>query len=98
MHAELRILVGLACTGGLVFFPQQHQRHAFALELLMDMSAVGHGKLTDCGDRWKQAFFKRGVIHSIWQWPGQSSGFCCMGVFGNHTDGQLQTGGNLPTT
>lgn len=47
MHAELRILVCLTRTGCLILFPQQHQRHTFALELLMHIGAIRHSMPTD---------------------------------------------------
>ena len=41
--AELGVAVGvLAGVLSSVFFPQQHQRHAFAAQLLVQASVVGH--------------------------------------------------------
>ena len=62
--AELRVAPGpLAGMFGLVFLPQQHQRDAFAAQLLVDAPKVGHGEVGLTFRTAKQATLQCRLIH-----------------------------------
>ena len=68
VEAELAVAVGALAVHRLVLVPQQLQRHALALELLMDVGVIGCrvSRRARCRRAWEQQPFDRRLIE-VWQ-------------------------------
>jgi hypothetical protein len=94
--AELRIAVGLAvrvvCP---VFFPQQHQRHALAAQLLMEAAEVRLNMLARFPGRDLQPLLKGNFVTALYCRPVQTRYCGEPHIFGDDTFGNAQHSGNL---
>ena len=79
-----------------VLLPQQHQGHAFALELLTYLCVVGFHKGTAAlGGATHQAGVQCRLVHGLDLRPLQTSGAGEFDVFGDHAFGDAQRGGDV---
>ena len=75
---------------GAVFLPQQHERDAFAAQLLVDASVVGLGVGVAGARRCQQPSLQRGLIHGRNGLPIQFGGDGQAHVLGDNTFGDAQ--------
>ena len=94
--AELAVAPGaLLRVLGHVLFPQQHERHAFAAQFLVNAAEVRLGVVAGAvGSAPDQAAFECGLAQAFNRWPVQPG--CCgqAGVLGHHALGDVQGSGN----
>ena len=70
--AELAVLVGPLTVGGVVFLPEQLQRHPFAFELLVHVRVLGVRVLLALHDLGEQQPLEGGVIQILRQRPAEA--------------------------
>jgi len=86
--AELAVLQrALGQMIGLIFLPQQHERHALARELPVDCRVVGNDRFVDLAEVGKQAPLKRRLIERFDIGPAQAGGFGGNSVLAHHALG-----------
>jgi len=94
--AELRIAVGMDIgIVGPVLFPQQHQRHAFAAQFLVQAAVVRLNVIARFLRGTQQAPLQRGFVGVLYCRPVQACGGGQANVLGDDTLRNAQRGGDL---
>ncbi|SAL41261.1 hypothetical protein AWB69_04159 [Caballeronia udeis] len=94
--AELGIGVGLAVRVlGPVFLPQQHQRHAFAAQLLVEAAIVRLDMITWFLRRDQQSPLERDLVSILHRRPVQARRRGEPHILGDNAFGDAQRAGNL---
>ena len=92
--AKLRVAVdGLARMLSAMFFPQQHQRHAFASQLLVHAAIVRLHETTDSSGGSQQAIVQCRVVQTLNLHPVQTDRCGQRDVLGDHAFRDVQGGG-----
>jgi len=94
--AELRVAIGVALgVIGAVLLPQQHQRHAFAVQLLVQAAVVGLHMVARPFRRHQQAPFERGLVDALHARPIEAGGGGQANILGDDALRNAQRGSNL---
>ena len=92
--AELRVAVnGLARMLGAMFLPQQHQRHAFASQLLVNAAIVGLHETADSPGGAQHSVVQCRVVQALDLNPVQTGRCGQRHILGDHAFGDAQGGG-----
>ena len=96
VFAELRVAVGLAASVvGAVLIPQQHQRHALAVQFLVQAAVVGLHMVARPFRRHQEAPFERHLVDCLHACPIEAGGGRHANIFGDDALRNTQRGSDL---